>query len=253
LLAIDLKYSVSISANPSVTVIKENNFHKVAFQILSYFPDAKFIFQVRDPRDYMASCVDRAKEKGIDGNKFNSKFRALELWRLDQLAGLHALKHLGPSRVFVQKYEDLIEDPEKVLTKLCSFLDIKYTPSLLNFFESEQTLKLAIPGGPRENLSKPIMKNNKNKYLKVLDADLIRRIELYLAPLMLHFNYELTEFNNKKDKDINSLLFDIFYLKFSESIEKNTNGDHRSPWYSEGLDLTTDHFFSPTYKVNYPY
>ena len=253
LIAIDLKYSPQTSSNHSIIFLKENNFHKIVLPILSYFPDAKFVFQVRDPRDYMASCLDIAKNKGFLGNKFNSSFRALELWKLDQMAGLNALKHLGPSRVFVQKYEDLIEHPEKVLSKLCSFLHIQYMSSMLNFFESEQEVKLAIPGGPRENLSKPIIRNNKNKYLKVLDADLIRRIEIYLAPLMLHFNYELTEFNNKNEQNINSLLFDIFYLKFSEPIEKITNKDNKSPWYTEGLDLSNDHFFIPTYRVNFPY
>ena len=88
--------------------IKENNIHQMLFFLVDCFPDAKFIFQVRDPRDFLLSCV--ARRKRLLGNKFGSIRNAMNVWREDQLGGLMAYGLLGPQRVFLQRYEDLVGD-----------------------------------------------------------------------------------------------------------------------------------------------
>ena len=145
----------------SFVFVKENNLHKSLFFLLHYFPEAKFVFQVRDPRDYLLSALNR--KEGELGNKFGSNHRALEIWRDDQLGGLNALAHLGPERVFVQRYEDLVSAPEQVLPGLCAFFGIQYQENMLDFHASDAAGSLAQPGGPRENLNKPLMSNNFGK------------------------------------------------------------------------------------------
>ena len=74
-----------------------NNVHQLLFFLVDCFPDARFIFQVRDPRDFLLSCV--ARRKRWMGNKFGSIRNAMNVWREDQLGGLTAYGLLGPDRL----------------------------------------------------------------------------------------------------------------------------------------------------------
>ena len=178
-------------ANRKMIFIKENNLHRMLFFILHWFPSARFVFQVRDPRDFLLSAQRR--KEGPYGNKFGSNLRAMETWRADQLGGLAALAHLGPERVFFQRYEDLVAAPEVVLPALCAFLGVAYVPTMLDFHSTEYSARLAVPGGPRENLDKPLLAQNFGKYREGLDAEQIRMVETTLGPLMQRFGYELDD------------------------------------------------------------
>lgn len=64
-------YQESIPAAAGKRVfVKENNLHRLLFFILQAFPDAKFVFQVRDPRDYLASAKALSAKEGK--NKFGT-------------------------------------------------------------------------------------------------------------------------------------------------------------------------------------
>lgn len=202
--------------------IKENNLHQMLFFILQCFPDAKFVFQVRDPRDYLVSA--RSLRKGRFGNKFGSGRRAMEIWREDQLGGLQALAHLGPERVFFQRYEDLVSNPEAVLSALCSFLNMDFEPAMLDFHKSEDATRLAKPGGPRENLGKPLMADNFGQYRRKLTKNQIKMVETYVGDLMERFGY-------RKDFPDDGGLFQVFWPQVLEPLERYFNGERR-PFYS---------------------
>lgn len=61
---------MSLDGQGKHAFIKENNIHQMLFFLVDCFPDAKFIFQVRDPRDFLLSCV--ARRKRWMGNKFGN-------------------------------------------------------------------------------------------------------------------------------------------------------------------------------------
>ena len=167
--------------------VKENNLHRVMFFILSAFPDAKFVFQVRDPRDYLASAQAR---KGFwGGNKFGSNRHALEVWRNDQLGGLAILGLLGPERVFFQRYEDLVSRPRGVLEPLCGFLGLKFEAAMLAFHESDKAQRLGDSGSARANVGKPLMAPNFGKYRKQLSGGQIRMVETWLGDVMDELGY----------------------------------------------------------------
>ena len=124
-----------LEAQGKHALVKENNIHHLLFFLVDCFPEAKFIFQVRDPRDFLLSCV--ARRKRWLGNKFGSIRNAMNVWREDQLGGLMAYGLLGPQRVFLQRYEDLVGDFEPTVTRLCEFLGLDF-----------DEIKLAWSGGP---------------------------------------------------------------------------------------------------------
>ena len=178
-------------ADRKIIFIKENNLHRMLFFILHWFPSARFVFQVRDPRDFLLSAQRR--KEGPYGNKFGSNLRAMETWRADQLGGLSAMAHFGPKRVFFQRYEDLVAAPDVVLPALCAFLGVAYAPTMLEFHSSDYSARLAVPGGPRENLDKPLLAQNFGKYREGLETEQIRMVETTLGHLMQRFGYQLDD------------------------------------------------------------
>lgn len=224
---LDLIYRVLMTreSGKRILLLKENNIHTQVFFLLHYFPNAKFVFQVRDPRDYLASV--RARRKGWLGNKYGSTRRALEVWRDDQLGGLNILAHLGPERVFLQRYEDLISDPSNVLTNLCTFLDLDYSPSMLEFHRDESVTRIATEGGPWENLSRPLMSDNSQTYKRKLGKFHVRIVETYLGALMDLFGYTRALPMTRKPG-----FLPTFLPQITEPLERLVNSQ-RQPFYVE--------------------
>lgn len=204
-------------AGKRLIFVKENNLHRMLFFVLQNFPEAKFVFQVRDPRDYLLSAINR--KEGVLGNKFGSSLRALEIWREDQLGGLSALAHLGSKRVFFQRYEDLVSRPKAVLSALCDFLDVDFDSKMLDFHQTDYAQKLAVAGGPRENLSKPLMTKNFAKYRDGLSIEQVRMVEIYLGELMDRFGYRRDHVDTA-----GASRYELFWPMFLEPVERFFNG-----------------------------
>ncbi len=207
-----------LEAHGKHVFIKENNAHLLLFFILDCFPDARFIFQVRDPRDFLLSAV--ARRKRWLGNKFGSVKNAMQIWRDDQLGGLAAYALLGPERVFLQRYEDLIANFDAITRELCDFLGITFDAGMANFHEAESAQKLAIKGGPRENLAKPLMTDNFRKYRDGLSRGRIKMVEAYVGDLMDRFGYP-REFTGIASPG----RFSVLRAQMSEPWERLVNGD----------------------------
>jgi Sulfotransferase family len=204
-------------------LVKENNVHQLMFFLVDCFPDARFVFQVRDPRDYLLSC--KLRKKRWLGNKFGSVRNALNVWREDQLGGLAAYGLLGAERVFLQRYEDLVSRPEESLTRLCRFLDLDFDPCMLEFHAGTSAQNLAVKGGPRENLAKPVMSANFRKYRKGLSRGQIRVVEAHVGDLMDRFGYprEHTGFARPS-------ILSVFKPQLTEPFERFVNSEFRAQY-----------------------
>jgi len=239
-------YETLLAGNSyKVLFIKENNIQRNLFFLLHYFPDAKFVFQVRDPRDFLAST--KGLKSSWLGNKFGSNRRAMEVWREDQLGGLSALTHLGEERVFLQRYEDLIAEPEKVLSKLCSFLDLEFQQSMLDFHKKESTRLVAKQGECWKNLQEPLMPRNLGNYKTKLSSWQVRMIETYLGDIMECFGYQRCFLKDKEPS-----LFQIFWPHITEPFEKIINRNKR-PFYLDGGDELWYKLEKVADPVNFPY
>lgn len=211
--------------------VKENNIHHMLAFLIVAFPEAKFVYQARDPRDFLASGL--ARRKGPLGNKFGSVREALAIWHEDQLGGLNALALLGPERVHLLRYEDLISSPESELRGICSFLDLAFDPGMLNFHQSDEAAKLAAAGGPRENVAKPLMAGNSRKYLKALSRSQIRTVEAYCGDLMRILGY-----NPEYGPGLMRSPWRAFWPMFCEPFERLRNRQIK-PHYKVGHNRLT--------------
>lgn len=203
--------------------IKENNIHQMLFFLVDCFPDARFIFQVRDPRDFLLSCV--ARRKRWLGNKFGSIRNAMNVWREDQLGGLTAYGLLGPERVFLQRYEDLVGNFEPTVTRLCEFLGLDFDERMHKFHEADHAQKLAVKGGPRENLARPLMTANFRKYRKGLSRGQVKIVEAYNGDLMDRFGYPREYTGIAKPG-----FFSTLRPQLTEPLERFVNRDMRAQY-----------------------
>lgn len=93
--------------------------------------------------------------------------------------------------MFLHRYEDLLTDPEALLQRLCSFLDVAFEPAMLEFHQTDQATALAGTNKQRANVSKPLMSSNFAKYRTALTRKEIRQVEKRLGDLMQLFGYPL--------------------------------------------------------------
>ena len=87
-------------------------------------PKAQFILMLRDGRDVVSSLRHRIGYSDVRDR--------IERWIFDNMAGLPFWDH---HQVKVVKYEDLIEDSDKVVSEISSFLKLKVDDSLLNYHQ----------------------------------------------------------------------------------------------------------------------
>ena len=89
----------------------------------SSFPDAKFIFIIRDPRAVFASVRD------LDWGA-NTALAASAVW-IEYAALFYAVQSLVPEWIRLVRYEDIVNYPEKHIRQLCDYAHIEYEPAIL--------------------------------------------------------------------------------------------------------------------------
>ena len=197
-------YTSEAKANGKKNVfIKENHVYEFLTFLLYNFPDAKYVYQVRDPRDMALSWKK-------DPNHPGGVIKAARQWKLDQqntLKNHNVLVKMDKSILI--KYEHLTKSPDKILPILLKFLGLEYEESILQFNNDQLTLENSKREAAWNNLSKGIITNNSNKYKNELSYDEIKAIEKICFPEMFYFDYkpefseiELQEFQETKILEI---------------------------------------------------
>jgi len=142
-----------------------------------------YIYLYRDGRDVALSF-----SKAIVGEKH--MFHIAKQWKEEQDLCIQLKEKLGNERVFLISYEELLDDSEGVLMRLCNFLKVPYNNSMLSYYKSNESAVTADSGKMWENLSQPIIKNNFNKFLKELSEEQIKIFENVAGSTLLKLNYK---------------------------------------------------------------
>jgi hypothetical protein len=97
------------------------------------FPEARILHIIRDGRDVVPSLMDM--HFGPD------RFGAATLFWRDRVArGREGGRRVGTDRYREIRYEDLVAEPESVLTDVCSFLGLTFEPKMLEYHERADEL-----------------------------------------------------------------------------------------------------------------
>jgi hypothetical protein len=161
-------------------------------QLLEWFPNAKIIHTFRDPRAIYASRKKKAESAGRRPGK--SGLRRLGV-AFQLASSLHVIANWSrieryhrryeeqfPGRYTLLKYEDLVLEPQSTLERLCRFIDVPLTETML-----QQTVinSSFLPDGAAGFDSEAI-----TRWRKHMDPLLQRWFKFWLGPQLRKYGYE---------------------------------------------------------------
>ena len=153
--------------------------------LLRNYPDARFIYLVRDGRDMVLSYRNSLSHFGTieDG---------AEVWRDEQRACLRlAADPTLRDRILPIHYEDILAFPEESVREICEFVGEQFHPDMLDFHKKKSNKKAADSVHSWDNISSPIMRSNYGKYRDGFTDRELRKIESIMWRELFQAGYPL--------------------------------------------------------------
>ena len=164
--------------------IKDNGNMPHAPEISVLFPDAKFIYLVRDPRDVALSWK---KSPGHPGGVRD----AAKMWRLEQTQALNFYSYAKDRGIVsIVHYEDMVADQAGAFAKAFETIGEAFDSSMLSFHEGREAKISADAAIGWTNLTKPVMGENTRKWERELSRGEIRTIERIAGAPMRALGYD---------------------------------------------------------------
>ena len=221
-------------------VVKDNDMFE-HFDLMTKLHDDGETFYIhlyRDPRDHIVSWLQTPLF-------LHTPYDIAIKWR-DEQKKIRETKHTV--KMFNVSYESLIQNTQEVITSLLNYLNIIVDP---NCFTTDKGNKESKRNELWRNLSKPVLKDNKNNYHGVLSKKDLRIVETICKTEMSELGYTFDtdanwkdyfsvyekntlpkrriqsmrknkEFFNKKMKDLQSKLDLLTELKAEVNAKKNS-------------------------------
>lgn len=166
-------------------------------EITKIWPEAKVIHIYRDGRDVALSL--KSARFGPKTIYANAKYWSNYLGRVGKLK-----KQINPQNLLELSYENLLENTESELQRICEFLNEDYEISMLEFYKNKNDYKTDQQN--QSNLKKPIIKSNSNKWRKKMNAKEIRVFESIAGDYLKEYGYEVVNIDSQIS------FIDDFYL-----------------------------------------
>jgi len=161
-------------------------------QIRDLFPRARVLFMVRDPRDVLVSYDERWNRGRRDTEYLISTAALLKFFLV------HLLHHPGfpPEQIHWVKYETLTAQPSAELERICTFLEVDFEPSMLDFYNQHENVEQDMADGQYHTLlSKPATTEHIGRYQSVFSASQIALVERLVGEEMQTLGYPLSNSN----------------------------------------------------------
>lgn len=152
--------------------------------IAKIFPNAKFIHVIRDGRDVCLSLLNR----GWHGRSLRMM---AERWSRTVRAGRTSGSKLGSEKYLEVLYEQLVENTEPELKKICAFIREPYSPSMLEFFRTAEGKVSSRESYAHEKLSRPPMSSDLSRWKREMSFIQLSTFEAVSANTLTVFNYPL--------------------------------------------------------------
>ena len=157
--------------------------------IFDWFPNAKTIHLIRDPRDNYSSLKsgwDKKYSTRTDDVRWLIQ-SMIDRGKLGMEFAKKNLKRYGDEHYILIKYEELTTHPKETINKICQFLEIEYNDSLLrptvcgklwkgNNFNG---IEFAVPST-----------QNVGKWKERINDEEAKLIEYHFGELMKYFKYK---------------------------------------------------------------
>ena len=153
-------------------------------QIEAHFRSPRYIYLHRDGRDVAVSS-----RKAVTGEKHF--YHLAREWATTQVLAIAMRERIGPDRFFSISYESLTSQPELSMRQLCKFLGVRFSPSMLEFYKSDEARRAAESSDLWNNVVRPIMAGNTRKFLHEASEEDIRLFESVAGDVLTALGYDL--------------------------------------------------------------
>lgn len=143
------------------------------------FPSAQFIHLIRDGRDCALSMFERKHDFCVYNTFFAAKY-----WEIYVDGGRRVGRELGDKTYHEVRYEDLLDNPEITLQRICTFLGEPYSENVLNFEKSDGSGKTPL-------LQKSVQKDNQAKWRSKMSPRQIATFEGAVGNTLTSVGYPL--------------------------------------------------------------
>jgi len=161
-------------------------FYSAFLQVLGRsYPQARFLVLVRDPRDVAFSIHQTSWGR----KQYPTLADAGMRWRYGMTGVEQVESELGPQRLLMLRYEDLVDEPERRVREICDFLEIIFDAAMLHFHEQASDY---VPPGAREwhqSLSQPISRSRIGRWRPSYSPEETGLIELTCRRQMRRWGY----------------------------------------------------------------
>ena len=147
------------------------------------FPNAKFVHVIRDGRDVAISL--------LKVGWVSSFLQAAHHWQERVGAGVTAGSALGKDQYYELHYEQLLMNPEKTLKNLCNWLELEYTPQMLQQHETATT-HISRDWHLHEMVAKPVDPSRAYAWKQKLSRREVADFESVAGDLLKKLGYEVS-------------------------------------------------------------
>lgn len=171
--------------------------------ILQAYPNARIICMVRDPRAVVASYRDWKYQGGLnkadnadyekaiaeDEARTRQSYHlvlAAMMWRGAANAAFKAKMNFNSDHIKITKYEDVTNNTEKTVSDLCNWLDVEFTPEMLNIpLHNSSAIKFTDSAG--------VSKVPQHRWRKVLSQNEVGIVQQVAGSSLSKAGYEKEE------------------------------------------------------------
>lgn len=162
--------------------------------LLQHVPTTRVVLMVRDPREVLLSQKGKWKRRRLSGGhiplwesiRSRVNYHPETISRIWKSTYKEALQHIHDNRVLMIRYEDLTEQPEQVVNRICQHLGIEFEPPMLD------VPKVGSSNSADQTSDRGIEKGRRGKWRSGLNRTEIAICERTNRELMLRFGYELS-------------------------------------------------------------
>lgn len=153
--------------------------------LVEMFPDAQFIYLVRDPRAGVASM------QRVDFFPDDPIFNAMIRQKSFQVGRRILHDSVPPDQRTTLRYEDLVSAPEATVRTLCSFLQEPFEEGMLDFHrQADQYMRSDAATSFNHKATRPISADRTDSWRSELSSTAVALIERICADEMDAFGYD---------------------------------------------------------------
>ncbi|XP_045514303.1 protein-tyrosine sulfotransferase [Pieris brassicae] len=163
---------------------------KMGTYVLELFPNAKFVFMVRDGRATVHSIITR--KVTITGFDLTSYRQCLTKWNHAVELMYQQCKSLGPARCLLVRYEALVLAPETTLRAVLTFLELPWSEAVLHherYINRPGGVALSNVERSSDQVVRPVNLDALDKWVGALPPD-VRADMADLAPMLSVLGYD---------------------------------------------------------------